>query len=447
MRTLLRNLLLLTLCLAPSIALAQDGKYITGVTLELSTGDWTALWLNGHKIFEFDPHTYEGRADQKDRITVKFTDDQICYFQPQNLFAIRMTHTLTRAGNTDYNSQDYMGLAYVLTLSYSDNSQERITTNQSDQNRTLHLGKKGDAEPNGWNAPGFDESGWETADVLTTHKTIAVVLKDPDTGRPMKYLAGYSASNGGGNSLNNLSTEEGEKRLFRRAFNLSVIPAPQCAPFKPTATSTRAYQKPTATSTRTPVPTPTPRPKPTATYTRTPRPIPTATATHVPRASKPTATPTHTPRPHVVKLIPTSTPRPLKKAKYPPTPTPTLRRRAWPTSTPVRHEAPATFTPTVEIAEYAPTTIVFVEPPVNIYVEFADGPGLYKLEVMNASGSHLKTLFEHRMVGDSDQWISWDGKNEQGRLMPYGEYYAHFTRNGKLLRNIVLTWIREKNDQ
>jgi flagellar hook assembly protein FlgD len=88
-----------------------------------------------------------------------------------------------------------------------------------------------------------------------------------------------------------------------------------------------------------------------------------------------------------------------------------------------------------------PETITFVNPPVNIYVTFADGPGKYKMEILDSQGNHLRTLFDKHVGGESERWLEWDGTNEQGKLMPATSYSAIFSKDGKVLRKISLVWI------
>jgi hypothetical protein len=92
-------------------------------------------------------------------------------------------------------------------------------------------------------------------------------------------------------------------------------------------------------------------------------------------------------------------------------------------------------------ASSKPETVVFTEPPVYVYMKFADGPGQYRLDVFNAQGGHLRTIFNQPITTQKESWTSWDGINEQGRLMSFGRYYVAFSKDGRILRNIFLTWI------
>ena len=82
-----------------------------------------------------------------------------------------------------------------------------------------------------------------------------------------------------------------------------------------------------------------------------------------------------------------------------------------------------------------------MSPPVNIYVNFADGPGRYKMELFDARGNLVKTLFDRQVGYEREIWLEWDGKNSQGQLLPVANYSAVFSKDGKILRTIVLNWI------
>ncbi|HXL73975.1 MAG TPA: hypothetical protein VN963_10165, partial [bacterium] len=133
-------------------------------------------------------------------------------------------------------------------------------------------------------------------------------------------------------------------------------------------------------------------------------------------------------------------------------PTNTPTRPLWPTRTPeiVRKKkvvvstqvlTTATFTPTASQDLSIATTITFANPPVNIDASFADGPGLYKLEIVNTQGVHLNTLYNKQSGFEKEIWITWDGTNDQGQLLRYGNYYALFSKDGALIEKIALIWI------
>ena len=110
-------------------------------------------------------------------------------------------------------------------------------------------------------------------------------------------------------------------------------------------------------------------------------------------------------------------------------------QKKWPTAT------PTLITVASQDLSIA-TTITFDNPPVNIDASFADGSGLYRLEIVDAQGFHLKTLYNKPSGFEKEIWITWDGTNDQGQLLRYGNYYALFTKDGVLIQKIALIWIR-----
>jgi hypothetical protein len=103
-----------------------------------------------------------------------------------------------------------------------------------------------------------------------------------------------------------------------------------------------------------------------------------------------------------------------------------------PTSTPT---PPLVLTPPAAEAQ----TIVFGAPPANIYMSFADGPGIYRLELFDGAGVFLGSLFEKRIVAQADGWAVWDGKTGGGREAPPGRYFVIFSKDGKPLKKIFIT--------
>ncbi|HUO58750.1 MAG TPA: CIA30 family protein [bacterium] len=201
---------------------------------------------------------------------------------------------------------------------------------------------------------------------------------------------------------------------------------------------------------------------PTPTFT----PMPTNTWTFTPTFSL-TATPT----PRVIPT-PSFTPTPARTIFSRPTPTAQLvsilkppgkipaHRVSRPTPTPTWHPA-ETFTPRPAMATSssrhskalppAPTpkplplppldtaqAIEFTAPPANIYVTFADGPGTYLLRVVDSRAMPVRTIYDHHVVSEDDAWVEWDGKDEQGRDVPPGQYYVVFYKDGKALKSLSL---------
>jgi hypothetical protein len=456
---------------------AQSGNYVVAAHLETSITHqlWPDVYLNGRKVIDSAAHLF----DPKSHIVKDFTTPELCYFLADNCLALQVDQTMATAAGTGAT----MGLAFYLKISLSDGSVVWITSDDG-QVKQDHV-MKGDPEPPGWASGDFSDSSWAAASIFSP-TSMGTTLLNPQTGAMAKYFSLWQDGSVNNKSLDTL----GEHYYFRRKFSMDVTtppgcvaprdkkpkptatpkplpptntPAPPTETFTPKPTKTPVPPRPTATPrpratatftawpTSTPVPprpTATPRPifhraKPTATsvWTDTPAPVP-PTATPRPRRRKPTATPTEIPE------VPTATYPPLIKKKQPiyapptSTHTPVPVRRRKPTATPTLPPvATATFTYVPQQDLGMATTIVFVNPPVNIDASFADGPGRYKLEVVDANGGHVNTLYDHQVAFEKETWLSWDGTNDQGRLMHYGQYFALFSKDGKIIQKIALTWI------
>lgn len=130
-----------------------------------------------------------------------------------------------------------------------------------------------------------------------------------------------------------------------------------------------------------------------------------------------------------------------------PTPTPGLVRRILPTPTTAvvrageKSRTPVPVPTQPKTAPSAPETLVFTEPPINIYMRFLDGSGDYRLDVLDAGRKHLRMVFAKRVTNEKDAWASWDGFDEGGRRMTPGTYTAYLSKDGKYLRKIILSWI------
>ena len=452
---------------------AQSDKYVVSAQLRISLSlhELPDVYLNGHQIINSnsDAHLFDSKID----ITQNFTTAQLCYFLNNNTIGIEVDQILGSVGDNDPAMGSTVGVAYYLKIVLSDNSVVWITSD--DPGAHLNYTKKGNAEPPGWASADYDDSAWEAVQTFKP-TAMSVTLINPVTNLVAKYYPTYKYSA-------ELPSILGDKMFFRKNFTMDVTTPPGCvAPRQKPPTKTPTPGRPTATNTPpppppntpTPRPTKTPRPRPTMTNTFTPWPtrtpvpprptatqrparptatdtavpafteaplVPTATPkprvkprrTKVPKARKPTATPTlyvpqDTPTALPVEIVPTHTPMPVRRRK--PTPTPTMEEVVVPTFTPI---------PQQDLGMAA--TIVFVNPPVNIDASFADGPGRYKLEIVDDQGNHVNTLYDKHVGFEKETWISWDGTNEQGRLMRYGQYFALFSKDGRMIQKIALTWI------
>lgn len=217
--------------------------------------------------------------------------------------------------------------------------------------------------------------------------------------------------------------------------------------------------------TRTPVPSPTPWPTYTPTDTPVPwpwihqsaspdltwatripepSPLPRSTSTFIPANPKPSPTlvrfvpkPTATQSPTRVVLTPRRAIPSLTHSIMPTATTilnypPTLRRKPQPQPSPT----PARLNP-AQLPSLDPSlNVVFTEPPANIYITFADGPGRYQVEVVDDRGNALETIFDRKIVAESDAWVVWDGMNPKVKLVAPGQYYVILTKDGKALKRI-----------
>jgi hypothetical protein len=469
----------LLLLVSGSSLWAQSDKYVVSAQLRISISqhELPDVYLNGHQIINSnsDAHLFDSKID----ITQNFTTAQLCYFLNNNAIGVEVDQILGSVGDNDPAMGATVGVAYYLKIVLSDNSVVWITSD--DEPAHQRYVKKGNDEPAGWASADYDDSSW---DVVQTFKPTAmsVTLINPQTNLVAKYYPTYKYSP-------ELPTVLGDKMFFRKSFTMDVTTPPGCvAPRQKPPTKTPTPNKPTATftppppppATATPRPTKTPRPRPTMTYTFTPRPTktpmplrptstprpaftarparPTATDTAVPAFTEAPPEPTATPRPKA-RPKPTKTPKPRKPTATPtlyvpqdtptappvaaiPTHKPLPVRKKKPTPTPVvKVAAVPTFTPIPPEVESNAATIVFVNPPVNIDASFADGPGRYKLEIVDDQGNHVNTLYDKHVGFEKETWISWDGTNEQGRLMHYGQYFALFSKDGRMIQKIALTWI------
>jgi hypothetical protein len=148
-------------------------------------------------------------------------------------------------------------------------------------------------------------------------------------------------------------------------------------------------------------------------------------------------TPLSTPimKPRVLKKIaPTATPfvQPTPTINWdyqPPTPTPA--------DIPVLPAVP-TPTSTVESTGSAPQTLVVEVLPANLYVSFADGPGIYRVFILDSQGKTIRKVYDRRVVAQSEDWAYWDGLDDSGRAEPPGIYRVLFTLNDKPLKDVFL---------
>ncbi len=416
-----------------SILLAQTTKppYLISASIHLAVDDSADIWINGVYV-ERCPYT----PLDIDKV-IEFNSSSLCYFKRENILAVKVTDTTNPPAG-----EDDIGFAYVMKLTFSDKTVKVITSEETEEHRSYYIPNSELTEPYGWQGMNFDASQWVPAKNSGTSIPGCSLVNSPELDQVVSFLTATST----GYSVQHL----GEKHLFRRKFSLKLSQNPNCAP-EPAKTFI-----PTAIPTRGPVKSATPRLL-AAHHKPIFAPLPTPSHTPTPTATVPPPRPTFTPIPPVKKIITpivvrlwaTPTPRPViarPRIIWPTatptrvivlTPTPTITFREIPTSTPVPLVPTPVFTP-VMTTEISAMAVTFSLPPANVLVTFADGPGTYQVEAVDAQGRHLKTLMNQRILRTSDIWISWDGKDEQGRDVPIGRYFVLCFKEGRMLQKILL---------
>ncbi len=415
---------------------AQTSRYVVSAELHLSMTHplWPDVFLNGHQLVDAQDHVF----DRTSQIDLPLTREQLCYFTSVNCLALEVPQTLGSTTGTNAS----IGLAYVLKVVYSDNSTDWITSDQGKTRR--YFIKKNVSEPPGWTIAGFEDQAWPLSRIFTPE---SAALTNPETHLRAKYLPTFKDSPG-------IYLTLGQKMLFRRKYLREVTAPPDCGkPIQLAPLKVEPMPKPVWTGIIPPTPTFTPEPILTS--------VPTSTSvmikSTVTATSFRTAIPTSTPMPVWTDTpSPTSTPRPKihrkPKRTAASTPTPVF---LLPTPTPTRMPLPiaAIFRATPVFTVGTPqdssmaATIVFNSPPVNINASFADGPGVYRLEIVDLKGKHINTLYNEQVVLEKETWITWDGTNDEGKPMGYGNYMALLSRDGVLIEKIALTWIAPNPSQ
>lgn len=80
--------------------------------------------------------------------------------------------------------------------------------------------------------------------------------------------------------------------------------------------------------------------------------------------------------------------------------------------------------------------IVFDRPPANIYITFADGPGLYEVDVVDQRSTVIQRLLQKRVLSDHGEWAVWNGKDALGMESPVGDYWVLLSKEGRLISRI-----------
>ncbi|HVZ81098.1 MAG TPA: hypothetical protein VHE12_09955 [bacterium] len=356
--------------------------YLTGATLYISVDDWADIWLNGIPIVDSQRRTPASKGFQ----TIQCLPDHLCYFHRDNVLAISNSNAYSSIPLPG----DQVGLAYALHLRFSDGSRMVLTSNEVPENRSFYLADREEKEPKGWHGTLFDDSGWPSASNGGFHVQGLAELTDPETHAPVAFLTTRPGER----------PVPGERHLYRRRFSLDIGPSPYCPP------STRKgfwAEVPKGPGTY--------RDHPVLT---TPTSVPSLSAVlHAPGTLTPAvvATPTE----EALDIY-----RPLHEFLAQPTFTPT--------AVPVLSPIPA----------IGGEVIVFDRPPANIYVTFADGPGLYTVDVLDSRSTPIKRILEKKVIADHGEWTVWDGKDARGADSPPGDYWVLLSREGKSVNRVLV---------
>ncbi|HVZ80885.1 MAG TPA: hypothetical protein VHE12_08810 [bacterium] len=87
---------------------------------------------------------------------------------------------------------------------------------------------------------------------------------------------------------------------------------------------------------------------------------------------------------------------------------------------------------------HLPVTLILGTEALNIYMRFLDGPGHYRLEIHDAWGAWVKTVYDKDIQLTRDDWATWDGNESSGRIMPAGLYQAVLFKDSRILRKLVI---------
>ncbi len=386
----------LTLLLSAGVCQAQYGRpYLVGAALDVAVDAEADIWLNGIHIAHC-AHTPMGSGYKR----IAARPDSLCYFKKDNLIAIQVK------GAKGCQGDHFIGVAYAFWFKLSDGTYRVINSASIREHRCLYLrNSKADA-PIGWQEEGFDDSSWALAqcsgDMIPDTATLAL--------NQQGAMAGFLTATQG-----YLIQYKGEKQLFRRSFTLDVSTNPRCVPqgsLAPSNPYLSAYSQPDSLSHDGPSESITPQVLPAhqqplkaapqlqrpmiqpnpqwVTFNENPPAVMPTAMVHVPRALIPAPT---------VVLLAAQLPTPI-----------------------VQNDG----------------AIVFGTSNANILVSFADGPGFYTVEAVDASFNHLKTLLNQRVVSVSDMWLSWDGTDDAGNVVPQGRYYVLCSKEGVVLQKIIL---------
>ena len=441
----------LAFLLSGSTALAQNRPYLKSATLYISVKDWADIWLNGIPIVDSQPFTSESRGFQ----TIACIPRHLCYFQAENILAIENSDAYRQPKPQD----DPVGVSYFLRLQLSDGREMTLSSNEVSDHKALYLPVRETMEPEGWHRLNFNDESWSPAFETGLKVPGLASMTDPKTRQSVEFL---SAS---GNTPK--AAYPGERHLFRRKFSLNLDPNPLCGsvgfgkdnvPYQQAHPPMKKAPNPkmdvleNSNVVHPPTPTSTPLSMfvPTVSATKTPpvflisKEIPLSVL-----APSPTTAPVGT----LSVSIPDKSTRNMERQDFiglwiKSTPTPTVPvniqaaaespTSAAPVQTPTASLNSMLQGPGLEQSTSRGETIVFDQPPANIYITFEDGPGIYHLEVLRASRQHVRNLFAQKIVAQKDGWVEWNGKSDTGQDMPAGAYIIVYSLDGRELKRITI---------
>lgn len=396
---------------AAGLAAQDSAPYLVSAKIQLSVESWADIWLNGIRIVNHLPYTDASKGCK----TVEALPHSLCYFRRENVLALQVT-----ASRTD---REGVGIAYTLFLKFSNGDKRVFTSDEADQHKAYYLPDRMENAPAGWVQPDFDDTLWGGARIAG-FLPYAAAVTDPLTGRQVPFLSSYSTSF--------KVLHPGERHFYRRKFFLDIAPNPICgspverpaprvdAPvpeirrsFQPRASAPAPAFTPTFTSVTEPPVFATPTPLPTLALPALSAP---PDLLQRRKAVRPTATPDFS-------FVPRATAEPCTRTVFPTAAPP-------PTAVPTPGFTPQ---PLLDQAQ----TLVFGPDAANIYVTFADGPGRYRVAAMDDRGNRLKFLLDKWEI-QGDAWVGWDGRDEQGRDLPAGQYRIVFSKDGKILNKIIV---------
>jgi hypothetical protein len=369
-----------------------EKPYLVSASIYMSVNTQADVWLNGIHIAHC-PHTTMALGPK----TVLARPDSLCYFKKDNVLSIKLE------GGKGASGGQFVGIAYAFSFTLSDGSSYVINSSSPGEHRSLYIPKRGTDEPDGWQDIRFDDSLWPLAKNSSEMIPDTASLSGSTFGGAAKFLTASSTGY--------FIQHPGEKHLFRRHFGLDISVNPRCLP-KPAALF---------------------RPKkPTSTF------LASVTPVVIPTHKEPLAA-----SPQLAKAPHQTTFSVLSPMKTWPTSTPTMTA-PMPTVVPVESNPTATVVP-VATVHLLPTmviqddgAVVFGQSYANILVLFGDGPGYYKVEAVDSNHNHLKTLLNQRIINTSEMWLTWDGKDEQGKDVPVGQYFILCSKEGAVLQTILL---------